>query len=499
MAAGFILSRSHATVSRQAASPGARAGRAAREPLPRGVFDPRGTGHRRIRCDGPAAAADRPGDPGRPLRCDISFIPTRVPPLPWRGSSRSGARVKRTKFGRKIELSEAIRSFCCISGRCPAEAPPGPVGQARSVPTRARRAPSRGHGRGAHAVRGALPSARGAALGAINPPLPLTIRDGTKIAPCPVTRGGRDTPWVAALVAVLGTVQTELRGLCSPRGQRDPDPGPRTLPFCASPAACHAVRPWVTALPTVSGTVQTALRGLCTPVGSGTRARPRPDPCPSRVGAPRRAASMARRSLCPPGRARRWIGAACPPPRKALGSNRGRGGSARYGGHGGNRGTRGHTGTRDTAAPAPEGTAGRSAAAAGPGVRSGLRCGRCGARPRRSPRGGLRMEDALGIAGVRRARPLGRSRWRRWCWRGAAPGGARCSRAWPGPLGSCRGRTGAVLVQMPCPDRAALQEGVAPWSPAVPGGARTGLRVLTVNLPLLRCRRSPVDQEVLPR
>ncbi|RMC01901.1 hypothetical protein DUI87_21062 [Hirundo rustica rustica] len=39
---------------------------------------------------------------------------------------------------------------------------------------------------------------------------------------------------------------------------------------------------------------------------------------------------MARRSLWPPGRARRWIGAACPPPRKALGSNRGRGGCARW-------------------------------------------------------------------------------------------------------------------------------------------------------------------------
>lgn len=465
MAAGFIPSRSHATVSRQAASPGARAGRAAREPLPRGVFDPRGTGHRRIRCDGPAAAADRPGDPGRPLRSDISFIPTRVPPLPWRGNSRSGARVKRTKFGRKIELSEAIRSFCCISGRCPAEAPPGPVGQARSVPTRARRAPSRGHGRGAHAVRGALPSARGAALGAINAPLPLTLRDGTKIAPCPVTRGGRDTPWVAALVAVLGTVQTELRGLCTPRGlccprgQREPDPGPRTHPFCASPAACHAVRPWVTALATVSGTVQTALRGFCTPVGSGTRARPRPDPCPSRVGAPRRAASMARRSLCPPGRARRWIGAACPPPRKALGSNRGRGGSARYGGHGG---TQGH-GIQPHRPPR-----------ARQGGRRPLQGRVCAAA---SGAGGAGHGPGGALAGV--------SVWRmRWAspacaglgpWEGVAGGaGAGVERLLgdPGAPGPGRDRSGAVLVQMPCPDRAALQDGPLSRRVLFPGAPR---------------------------
>ncbi|XP_027586191.1 serine/Arginine-related protein 53 [Pipra filicauda] len=63
------------------------------------------------------------------------------------------------------------------------------------------------------------------------------------------------------------------------------------------------------------------------PVGSGILRVP-PCPPPDPRGRQQGSASMSRRSLRRAGRARRWIGAACPAARKALGSNRGRGGSA---------------------------------------------------------------------------------------------------------------------------------------------------------------------------
>lgn len=178
------------------------------------------------------------------------------------------------------------------------------------------------------------------------------------------------------MVAALGTVQTALRGLCIPRGQRDPATTRAPLlavtrgVSCPCAARCRegsvgSARPWA--------------------AGSRPLSRPQPGPYPrlSRVGARR---SMSRRSQRRPGRARRWIGAACPAPRKALRSNRGRGGAARYGDREGKRGTqrdrRGHRGTRGMGGDTgrgPQRTAGGSAAAAGPGALGGSAA--CGAGP----------------------------------------------------------------------------------------------------------------------
>lgn len=197
MPSAFIPSRSHAALSRQAASRGPPAPGDARVSSPRsrsrGAFSiPRAPSTGGFRETDPAAAAECPGDPRRPLRPDISFIPTHFSPFPWRGSACSGARLKRTEIGKKMELSEAIKRFCCICGPFPAEVPLGPLGPgsvrahprpARSVPRARPRCPCR-EWSAAPGPRGRLPVLE-------NTDPSLTLGDGTKTAPCRCARHPR--------------------------------------------------------------------------------------------------------------------------------------------------------------------------------------------------------------------------------------------------------------------------------------------------------------------
>lgn len=287
----------------------------------------------------------------------------------------------------------------------------------------------------------------------------------------------------------MTTVHTALRGLCTHHGQRDPHPGTTHAPSCPSPVACHAVSPGVAALVAVLGTVQTELCGFCSPRGQrdpdpGPTPVPTSTPTPSRPPPVRRGRSPARRidgsALAVAAWPRSAVDWRClPTAPEGAGLERG---PWRLRQVRGQRGTRRDTGgqgtprTRDTAAPAPSGH-GRagSAAAAGPGVRSGRAASGAGTEPRGSPaRGSPGRAGHRSGAGTRR----GLAVWGRAP--GAAAGGGERTPGDPGAFGPvpcpAGGTAGILPVQVPCPERGVLRE-FLPFEfrlmlAAAPGSAR---------------------------
>lgn len=283
----------------------------------------------------------------------------------------------------------------------------------------------------------------------------LTLGDGTKTAPCRRARHRGQDKRCARGSPCRARCGHSSVGSAPPTGSGTPTPGPPRLPFCPSPAACHAVRSWVSALVAVLGTVHTLLPGLC-----GPRGQRDPDPGPN-LG-PDPGPTPARPAWAFAGSPHRWLGARCGRlaalggglalPAHRPGRRWARTGAAAASpGTGDTGGHQGTPGTRDTAAPAPAGHGrGGSAAAAGSGVRSGRAAsgaggaGGAGAEPRGSPSRG-----SPGRAGDRSGAGMSRGLA---AWGGVpggaagggertpgAPGGSRCSRACPVP---CRGQRG---------------------------------------------------------